>query len=509
VIPFHFRTAVRRWGPAFAAVVLVAAAALPSGALAADAPGTIIINLNAVPDGPQDFRFNGAGAEFLLDDDTDSTLSNQSTIADVAPGYHTITQDPGGSYFLTDVSCIDPDNGTFPASNGVNVDVDPGETISCTFTNSLALGNVNIHLDTIPDAPPAVDFTADWGAFTLNDDGSDADGLWPDMFVDGLLPGTYLLTEPYTPGLAYVGITCDDPDGGTAIDNFGHVTLDVDAGETIDCTFTNDVAAVPPSADLHIKLDAVPDDPVDVGFTFVGGQLPFSLDDDPTDATLANSIDLLDRETGSQTFAATIPAGWRIKSLDCVDPDNGSTTDAAKAQVTVDLDDGEDITCTFKIEPIPAGPPPAPTCNGKVATIVGTAGATTIRGTAGADVIVDLDGANRIDGRGGNDTICTGPGDDVIAGGAGDDWIDAGGGTNSIDAGAGNDLVRSGAGNDTIVGDTGGDDIDAGDGANLVSAGAGNDRIVTGSGDDRIDGGKGYDLCSPGAGTNTVGNCEG
>ena len=471
--PFQSRTAVRRWGPAFAAVALIAAAALPSSALAVDAPGTIIVNLNAVPDGPQDFRFNGAGAEFLLDDDTDPTLPNQYTITDVAPGYHTVTQEPGGSYFLTDVSCIDPDNGTWPASNGANVDVDPGETISCTFTNSLARGNVNIHLDTIPDAPPAVTFTADWGSFTLNDDGSDADGLWPDMYVEGLLTGTYLLTEPYTPGLAYVGIACDDPDGGTTIDNFGHVTLDVDAGETIDCTFTNNVAALPPSADLHIKLDAVPDDPVDVAFTFVGGQLPFSLDDDPSDATLPNSIDLLDRETGSQTFAATIPAGWRVKSITCVDPDNGSTTDAAKAQITIDLDDGEDITCTFTIEPIPAGPPPGPTCNGKAATIVGTAGPTTIRGTAGADVIVDLDGANRIDGRGGNDTICTGPGADTVTGGTGVDWVDAG------------------------------------DGANVVSTGTGADHIVAGAGDDRIDGGKGFDTCQPGGGSNTVRNCEG
>jgi Ca2+-binding RTX toxin-like protein len=294
------------------------------------------------------------------------------------------------------------------------------------------------------------------------------------MSVDGLLIGTYQLTEAYTPGLAYKSIACDDPDGGTTVEDGGAiVTLDVDAGETIDCTFTNDVAAPPPSADLHIKLDAVPDDPVDVGFSFVGGQLTFALDDDPNDATLANSIDLLDRETGSQTFAAAIPAGWRVKSLSCDDPDNQSTTDKAKAQVTADLDDGEDVTCTFTIEPIPVAPPPAPTCNGKVATIVGKPGTTTIRGTQGPDVIVDLDGLNRIDGRGGNDTICTGDGDDIVTGGAGDDWIDGGNGTNTL------------------------------------SGGTGNDHIVAGTGNDRIDGGKGFDICEPGGGSNVVRNCEG
>jgi len=473
VTPFHSRTAVRRWGPACVAVALIVAAVLPSGTLAADEPGTIVVYQDTVPDGPQDFRFNVAGSEFLLDDDDISILPRQQTVTDVTPGYHDLTQDPADGYVLTSVSCIDPDNGSWSRSNGMTLDVDPGETISCTFTNAPPRGNVVIRLDTIPDAPPAVEFTADWGSFTLNDDGSDADGLWPEMTVEGLLVGTYRLTEPYTPGLAYVGIECSDPDGGTTIDQFGHVDLDVDAGETIDCTFTNNVAALPPSADLHFKLDAIPDDPVDVGFTFVGGQLPFSLDDDPTDPTLSNSIDLLDRDLGAQTFAATIPAGWRIKTLVCVDPDNGSTTDPANAQVTVDLDDGEDVTCTFTIEPIPAGPPPAPTCNGKVATILGKPGASIIRGTQGPDVIVDLDGANRIDGRGGNDTICTGAGDDIVSGSAGDDWIDAGDGTNALDGGTGSDHLQAGSGND------------------------------------RIDGGRGFDVCQPGGGTNTVRNCEG
>jgi len=43
-------------------VALIVATALPTVAVAADEPGTIVVNLNAVPDGPQDFRFNGAGA---------------------------------------------------------------------------------------------------------------------------------------------------------------------------------------------------------------------------------------------------------------------------------------------------------------------------------------------------------------------------------------------------------------------------------------------------------------
>ncbi|MFL5777513.1 MAG: hypothetical protein ACJ761_01095, partial [Chloroflexota bacterium] len=269
---FRFRTAARRWVPAVATMILVAGA-LPTVAAAAD-PGTIVVIQDTQPDDPQDFRFNVAGSEFLLDDDALSPTPSQQTVVDVAPGFQALSQEPVSGFDLTNVACNDPDGGTYTTPTGAMVDVDPGETITCTLTNATR-GNVVIRLDTTPDAPPAVSFTSDWGDFTLNDDGSDADGLWPELTAEGLLPGTYTVTEGYTPALAYVGIVCDDPDGGTVVGEFGDVTLDVDAGETITCTFTNAPAAPTPSADLHVSLDLLPDAPDDVAFAFVGYNWPF------------------------------------------------------------------------------------------------------------------------------------------------------------------------------------------------------------------------------------------
>ena len=395
VNPFHLGTAARRWVPALATALAVAGA-VPTGAAATSISGTIVVIEDAMPDDPQDFRFNVAGSEFVLDDDAATSVPsptpNQSTISDVAPGYQALAQDPVEGWDLTNVSCQDPDGGTFTTQTGATVDVDPGETITCTVTNSRR-GNVVVHLDAQPDDPAPVDFVADWGSFTLNDDGGDADAMWPDMTVEGLLPGTYALTEHVPAGLTLKSVSCNDPDSGTTTAS-ATVSLDVDPGETIECTFTNVPAAV------------------------------------------------------------------------------------------------------------------TPTCNGKAATIVGTAGAT-VRGSQGPDVIVALSGDVRIDGRGGNDTICTGSGTDIVNGGAGDDWIDAGDGTNTVDGGAGSDVIRAGSGNDTLLGDGGNDRVDGGDGNNLVSTGSGNDQIVTGSGDDRIDGGKDYDTCQPGGGQNSVNRCEG
>ncbi len=64
--------------------------------------------------------------------------------------------------------------------------------------------------------------------------------------------------------------------------------------------------------------------------------------------------------------------------------------------------------------------PPA-RCNGRTATITGTASGETLVGTAGPDVIAGLGGDDVIRGLGGGDVICGGAGRDKVSGGAGDD----------------------------------------------------------------------------------------
>ena len=83
----------------------------------------------------------------------------------------------------------------------------------------------------------------------------------------------------------------------------------------------------------------------------------------------------------------------------------------------------------------------APTCDGLVATIVGTPGNNTIVGTPGDDVIAGLGGSDAIQGRGGNDRICGGDGSDQIDGGAGNDRIFGGNGSDRLLGGTGNNAL--------------------------------------------------------------------
>ena len=92
----------------------------------------------------------------------------------------------------------------------------------------------------------------------------------------------------------------------------------------------------------------------------------------------------------------------------------------------------------------------APTCAGKPATIVGTAGNDRMVGTEGRDVVFLGAGNDVFDGLGGNDLICGGSGRDQLAGGEGNDRIDGGGGKDYFLEGDGNDRLIGGRGQDYL-----------------------------------------------------------
>jgi uncharacterized delta-60 repeat protein len=93
------------------------------------------------------------------------------------------------------------------------------------------------------------------------------------------------------------------------------------------------------------------------------------------------------------------------------------------------------------------------TCNGVVATRVGTAGNDTLMGTNGPDVIVGFDGDDTIYGLGGHDILCGNGGHDTLYGGSGNDLLEGD---------IGNDTLVGGTGDDTLRGDAGTDVCDGG-----------------------------------------------
>ena len=97
---------------------------------------TLNIIKDAIPNNAQNFEFsvtNLSGGNFLLDDDDDATLSNQKTFSNLTPGQsYSVTELSLGGWSLTGLSCDDQ----AVLGSTATVTPDPGESITCTFSNT-------------------------------------------------------------------------------------------------------------------------------------------------------------------------------------------------------------------------------------------------------------------------------------------------------------------------------------------------------------------------------------
>jgi len=101
-----------------------------------------------------------------------------------------------------------------------------------------------------------------------------------------------------------------------------------------------------------------------------------------------------------------------------------------------------------------------PTCQGKVATIVGTDGDDpSMEGTDGDDVVWLGAGNDVFLGNAGDDLVCGGPGSDQLLGDNGDDILLGEDGGDLLDGGDGSDRLSGGAGRDVLAFDGVGSDV--------------------------------------------------
>ncbi|MCA9837792.1 MAG: hypothetical protein KC422_12820, partial [Trueperaceae bacterium] len=187
--------------------------------------------------------------------------------------------------------------------------------------------------------------------FSLVDDGTSPTSK---LFED-VPPGSYAFTTTSYPGGSFslTDISCDDANStdinvdGT---NGGSLIINVEAGETVTCTFTNTKNPEPETGTIIIIKDTVPNNGQDFEF-FTSGLSPesFMLDDD-ADPTLSNTQTFTNVPAGSYEVGEAVdnfvPApGYEISSIECVDPTNDTFVSIPSA--FIDLSAGETVTCTF------------------------------------------------------------------------------------------------------------------------------------------------------------------
>lgn len=107
--------------------------------------GTIIINKVAVG-GDDEFTFLG------LDDFPIQTTDGlgSRTFADVTPGTYSVTETAMPGWDFTSLVCVDPNENTVIDDNSATINLDPGETVTCHFTNTL-LGSISCNPERVHD----------------------------------------------------------------------------------------------------------------------------------------------------------------------------------------------------------------------------------------------------------------------------------------------------------------------------------------------------------------------
>jgi hypothetical protein len=213
--------------------------------------GAIGVQKLTVPSGstqPFEFVPSWKSNFFLTHGALDVTTELMPTSAGGGP--YSVSEVVPAGWQLTSATC---DDGSTPG----NIDLAPGETVTCTFLNTQDIpppGQIIIQKITDPVSPDGFGFTdniAIPGAFILSHGQQE--------IFDDVEPGTYTVTEndPTQQGFLLTDITCIDSDqGGTGSsgDIGTHTaTINLDPGETVTCTFTNTeiVDECPPSIDFE------------------------------------------------------------------------------------------------------------------------------------------------------------------------------------------------------------------------------------------------------------------
>ena len=176
--------------------------------------GKITIVKNTVPDGGQDFAFTTTGvglSGFSLDDDADSGLSNTISFPNLAPNTVYVVTEAQVPGWQQSVTCNNTDQDTTVSGRVATIDLDPGEDITCTFTNTSITGAISL------------DKTVNPGT----------------IHAGGTVTYTYKVTNTGSEVLHAVAITDDkcSPVTGPTGDN-GNGVLDLQETWTYTCTTT-------------------------------------------------------------------------------------------------------------------------------------------------------------------------------------------------------------------------------------------------------------------------------
>ena len=251
---------------------------------------------------------------------------------DVPAGTYTLTENTSGDY-NTNIDC-----GVLGSSENGTIDLtlDASDSVSCDVTNTRKTGTITLIKQ--------IDPTDDSGTFNLLIDGT----IYAENVGEGgttnevtVNTGNHDISE-----LASEGTSLSDYDTSISCDNDASdigtdLEFAVSEGDNVICTFTNTK-----HGSIRIIKDADPNSDQVFGFsTDISEDGTFELIDNGNDDS-DNTILFSDLNSGRYTITEDLTPGWDLSSVICEGShEEGYSVD--DRELTIDLNPGEDVTCTF------------------------------------------------------------------------------------------------------------------------------------------------------------------
>jgi hypothetical protein len=317
---------------------------------------TAILRAQTVPeDVSGTVEFGGTGR-------INGTISSNGTLVvpELKPGMYSAYQvNPEYEYVVTDIICDDGDSATpstsDPATQSVVFNLDPGETVICTFVNT-SLGSVVIQSLTEPEGVQGtVEYIGENRVHgTISSNGT--------LVVPESEPGMYpVFQADPAPDFEVTEIACDDGNSTTPSLGFPEsraAVFHLDPGEMVICTFVNSTERTQSNSNQDDDRDDL-----ELGTIFI--QVETELSDLDFDFNFKGSISGTISDNGTLAVF-DLPPGvytttqedteydFALTSITCDDGDSvtPSISDPATRSVLFHLDPGETVTCTFVQTPM-------------------------------------------------------------------------------------------------------------------------------------------------------------
>jgi hypothetical protein len=227
----------------------------------------------------------------------------------------------------------------------------------------LCFGIIVIQKNTVPDDATDFSFSGGLGAFVLDDD---ADGTQPNQRTfSSKVPGSYSVTEAAATGFTLTGIACTSTESSgdtTTWDLTSRTaTIDLDAYETVTCTFTNEASCSDADGDgyTNATCGGTDCDDADAGINPGATETCNGVDDD-CDGQIDEGVKTtFYRDADGDAYgnadvttqACNAPTGYVADNTDCNDADEAINPGATESCNGVDDDcDGqidEGVKTTF------------------------------------------------------------------------------------------------------------------------------------------------------------------